>query len=37
MTMEKNREIQGKYLLQRLLGEGGEGRTYLALDRQADR
>lgn len=35
--MEKNREIQGKYLLQRLLGEGGEGRTYLALDRQADR
>ena len=35
--MEKYREIQGKYQLQRLLGEGGEGRTYLALDRQADR
>lgn len=35
--MEKNREIQGKYLLQRLLGEGGEGKTYLALDKQADR
>lgn len=35
--MEKKREIQGKYLLQRLLGEGGEGKTYLALDRQADR
>lgn len=35
--MEKYREIQGKYQLQRLLGEGGEGKTYLAIDRQADR
>lgn len=35
--MEKGTELQGKYMILRLLGEGGEGKTYLAYDGQANR
>lgn len=35
--MEKGMELQGKYMILRLLGEGGEGKTYLAYDGQANR
>lgn len=35
--MEKGTELQGKYMILRLLGEGGESETYLAYDEQENR
>lgn len=35
--MEKGTELQGKYMILRLLGEGGESETYLAYDGQENR
>lgn len=35
--MEKGTELQGKYMILRLLGEGGEGKIYLAYDSQENR
>lgn len=35
--MEIGRELNGRYIVKELLGEGGEGRTYLAHDKQQNR